>query len=259
MVKRLNTNKGVLTLAAAIFLAMIAVTRAQSGLPMSPGSGGAMNSALLKLFGNNTAFTAHAELRVVDNKAKKETALMPMKFTMLDGKVRADMDTTQIKSQEIPPEVIAEMKKMGMDNITSIQRPDKKTSLLIYPSLQACVETPMSKDEIADATRNYKVEKTKLGRETVEGHACDKNKVVLTGDQGQKVEATVWNAADLKDFPVRIQMTDPDNTVVFTFKDMKPGRPDPSQFEAPEKFTKYDNVQRLMMAAMAKVTNNAGK
>ncbi|HEX4644372.1 MAG TPA: DUF4412 domain-containing protein [Verrucomicrobiae bacterium] len=256
---KLNTGKGGLPLAMAIFLAVSAISQAQSGLPMSPGSGGAMNSALLKLFGNNTAFTAQTELRVVDNKAKKETALMPMKFTMLDGKVRADLDTTQIKSKEVAPEVIAEMKKMGMDSIISIQRLDKKTTLLIYPSLRACVETPMSKDEIAEATRAYKVEKTKLGRETVEGHACDKNKVVLTGDQGQKVEATVWNASDLKDFPVKIQMTDPDNTIVFTFKDVKPGRPDPGLFEAPEKFTKYDNVQRLMMAAMARVTNNAGK
>jgi len=259
MVKRLNTGKGGWLLTAAVFLAMNAVSQGQSGVPMSPGSGAGMNSALLKLFGNNTAFTARAEMRVVDNKAKKETALMPMKFAMLDGKVRADLDTTQIKSSEIPPEAIADMKKMGMDSVVTIQRPDKKISLLLYPSLQAWVETPMSKDEIADATRNYKVEKTKVGRETVEGRACDKNKVVLTSDLGQKVEATVWNAPDLKDFPVKIQMTDPENTIVFTFKEVKPGRPDPSQFEAPEKFTKYDNAQRLLMAAMARVTNNAGK
>jgi hypothetical protein len=255
MLKRLNTSKGGLMLAAAIFLAIKAASPAQS---MVPGSGAGMNSALIKLFGNNAAFAARAELRVLD-KAKKETAVMPMKLAMLDGKVRADLDTTQIKSPEVPAEVVAEMKKIGMDNLIAIQRPDKKTSLLIYPSLQACVETPMSKDEIADATRSYKIDKTKLGRETVEGRACDKNKVVLTSDQGQKVQATVWNATDLKDFPVKIQLTDQENTIVLTFKDVKPGRPDPGQFEAPEKFTKYDNVQRLMMAAMARVTNNAGK
>jgi hypothetical protein len=254
MVKRLNTGKGGWLLAAVIFLAVKAASQS-----MVPGSGAGMNSALLKLFGNNAAFTARAELRVLDNKAKKETTFMPMKFAMLDGKVRVDMDTTQIKSQEIPPEAMADIKKMGMDSVIAIKRPDKKTSLFLYPSLQACVETAMSKDEIADTARNYKVEKTKLGRETVEGRACDKNKVVLTSDQGQKVEATVWNAPDLKDFPVKIQMADPENTIVFTFKDVKPGRPDPGQFEAPEKYTKYDNAQRLMMAAMARVTNNAGK
>jgi hypothetical protein len=224
-----------------------------------PGGGpsSSMNAAMSKLFGNNNAFTSKAELRVLD-KANKETTRMPMGFNMLDGKTRLDIDLTQIKSSQVPAAAIASMKQMGMDQVVTIIRPDKKATLLIYPSLKSYAEIAMSSEEAADANKNFKIEKTKLGKETIDGHACDKTKVVLTDDKGQKQTAISWNAADLKDFPVQLQMTEQDNTILMKFKEIKLGRPDAKQFEAPAGLTRYDSAEKLMKAVMMRSMGGAG-
>ncbi len=154
---------------------------------MPGGSSSELNATLPKLFGNNTAFTAKAEMRVLD-KSQKETTSLPMGFFMLDGKIRMEMDMSRLKSSELPPTALASLKQMKLDQIVTISRPDKKSTLAIYPLLQAYVDKPMGKDEAAAVEKIYKLDKAKLGRETIDGHACDKNKVVLTDDQGKKQE-----------------------------------------------------------------------
>ena len=216
----------------------------------SPAKG--MNAAMMKLFGSNNSFSSKAEIRLLD-KAGKNSAVIPMNFTMLDGKMRMDMDLTQIKSSEMPPNIIPMMKQMGMDTMVAIKRPDKKQDVIIYPGLKSYLEQPSSKEELADAAKNYKIEKTKIGKETIDGHATDKTKVIMTDDKGQKTEATTWNAADLKDFPVQIQMAEDGENVVVKFSDVKLGKPAATQFEVPAGMTRYTNQQQLLQVAASKM------
>ena len=60
----------------------------------------------------------------------------------------------------------------------------------------------------APTNGDYKVETTEIGKETLDGHPCVKNKYVVTDNEGVKHESTVWNATDLKNFPVKIQTTE---------------------------------------------------
>ncbi len=203
-----------------------------------------MNAVMSRLLRNN-AFTAKAELRVLD-KNQKETTLMPIpSYAMLDGKSRFELDMSLVKSADIPAGVAEFLKQVKMDRTVIIIRPDKKTTVVSYPEMQAYTETPFTKDEEAEQQKNYKIDKTKQGKETLDGHACDKNTVVLTDDKGQKQVATVWNATDLKDFPIQLQLSDSDNSIVMKFKDVKLARPDAKQFEAPAGWTKYDASQML--------------
>ena len=187
-----------------------------------------MNAAMLKLFGGNTAFTAHAEFVVYD-KQRKETDRMPANYAFLDGNVRMDIDMSQVKSAEVPSPYLDALKQMSMDQTVVITRPDRKVTYSIYPRAKAYAEIPMPKEETAVLDTNWKLEKSPLGKETIDGHSCQKDKVTFTGDKGQKAEATVWSAADLKDFPVQIQMAaDADTTVLVKFRDLKltlAGRP----------------------------------
>jgi hypothetical protein len=113
----------------------------------------------------------------------------------------------------------------------------------------------MPKEELAAYDKIYNVEKTKLGKETFEGHACEKNKITLTDEKGVKHLATVWNATDLKDFPVQIRMTEhesavqQDSTLIMKFRDVKLVKPDASRFESPAGVTKYKSTEALMEAA----------
>jgi hypothetical protein len=157
-----------------------------------------------------------------------------------------------MRSSQIPGDAVASLKRMRMDQLATIVRPDRKLKLLIYPLLQAYSEVPMDKDELADLDRKYRIEKTKLGHDSIDGHACDKNKVVMTDEKGLKQTATVWYAADLKDFPIQMQMIDGDNTIVIKFKDLKLARPDANRFETPSGFTKYDSPEKLMRSITSK-------
>src|SRR5258707_5478039 len=125
------------------------------------------------------------------------------------------------------------MKSMGMDVMVMISRPDKKTAYIIYPGMKAYAEMPMTDPEAAAKPDQFKMETTELSKETVDGHACTKNKQVVTDEKGTKSEFTAWNASDLKKFPVKIEMTEKGQAVSLAFKDVKFDKVDAAQFYPP--------------------------
>ena len=232
-------------------LAGVAVAQPQMGGGM-PG----WNAAMTRLFGDVKAFSARADMRALD-KAGKESISMTMGFALLDEKVRLVIDLAQMKSAQMPPGAAAQLKQMGMDRMTVIVFPPKKSMYIIYPGLQAYVDMPVpNEDGLGD--KNIKIDKTKLGNETIDGHPCVKNKVIMTDDKGQKSDAIVWNATDLKEFPVQMQMNDKETTVVMRYKDIKLANPDAKQFTAPAGYSKHTDMMQLMQVAVQKVTPGAG-
>jgi len=87
-----------------------------------------------------------------------------------------------------------------------------------------------------------------LGKEDVNGHSCVKTKVVITAGDGKKWEMFVWFATDLRDIPLRIQLTEEDSSTieVFTYKDIQFIKPDANLFEPPAGFTEYTNLETMM-------------
>jgi hypothetical protein len=223
--------------------ALLATTPASAQMP----SQGGLNAAMLKLFGDTTAFSADAELTMQDL-SHKETLRSIVHFALLDGKMRTELDMNQMKSTELSAEDLAGFKQMGLEKMITIVRPDRKSTLVIYPTLKGYAETPMSREQAADLATKFKVEKALLGKEVIDGHACEKSKVLLRGEKGEKHDAVVWNATDLNRFPLRIQMNQPDATVFMQFKQIKLTRPETNQFEAPANFARYDSVERLVRA-----------
>lgn len=215
-------------------------------------------AGLSKLFGNVTAFTAKCDLRVLD-KNEKEKVSLPMEFALLDGKIRVDLDLTQLKGQGIQPEQAAMMKQMGMDKIISIVRPDKKMTAAIFPGMQACLNMPMPKEEAELAEATAKVEKSALGKETVDGHPCEKNKITITGSNGKTTEALVWNASDLKDFPLQVQMKEKNDTFILLYKNIQFTKPAATQFDAPTSYTVYNNTEEFRAGMMQKMMDAAAK
>lgn len=233
-------------LAAALWL-----TGSMAQAQMHPGQTG-LNAAMAKLFGDFKAFSSKADLTML-GEGNKQTMTLGMNFALLEGKMKADVDLASLKSKEFPPEMFAQLKQMGMDRMTTVMRPDKKTTLLIYPALQSYADLPMSQADQAELEGDYKVEKTKLGKETAAGHPCEKYKVIVRGSKGEKHDALVWNATDFKDFPVQIQMDEPDAKILIVYKDIKLAKPDAKQFDVPAGYTKYDSVEKLMQGAMMKM------
>jgi len=246
-------NKYLVLLVTVIAGFTLSTAHAQPGMrggmggPPGPRLGGDM----AKIFGENSAFSANLEMQSTGGPAA-DGMTIPGKLAYLEGKSRFEMDMTQMKSSRMPPQAAEQMKQMGMDKMVAISRPDKKVSYLIYPGMEAYVENAIQDPDAAKSEADYKIETTELGKDTVDGHACVKNKVVVTDKDGKAHESTVWNATDLKKFPVKVETTEGEMTVTMLFKDVKLAKPDAGQFDPPAGFKKYDSMMAMMQQEMMK-------
>lgn len=216
-----------------------------------PGGGnpGELNAAILRLFGDHKSFQASADVKVSD---KNQRALVntPIDVAVLDGKARFAFDLTKLSGASMPPEAVQIIKNAGMAKVVSVARPDLKQVLIIYPDQKSMLRMPMEEKDVKAALGDAKVSKTVLGKETIDGHACTKNKVVMTDAQGRATEATTWNASDLKEFPIQIQSTENGMTSLLKFSDVRFTKQDPALFEAPTGYREYKNMMEAVQSMM---------
>ena len=246
--------KKILALALAVLLASALAGSAQMEAPGSPAG---VNAALSKLFGEVKAFSAQCEVKVYD-KNQQEKVVTPMDFALLDNNIRVEIDMSQMKNKDVPAAAAASMKQFGMDRVVSVIRPDKKASYIIFPGLQAYVNLPLPKKDLDTYEKDPRIETAPLGKETLDGHPCVKNKVTITDDQGGKHEATVWNASDLKAFPVQILTKEKDDTIILRYRRIQLIKPDAKQFDAPAGFKAYQDMEALMQGAAMKMMGGNG-
>ena len=237
-------------LASTIICLGLLPAYSQSGPPGGAPGGPHLGGATGKLFGDNQAFSAGLEMQTTDVSSNTITILGKISFDT--GKSRFEFNLTDMKGGQMPTNAATRMKSMGLDETVAVARPDKKVNYLIYPGLQSYVEMPPPKADSAPTTGDYKVEITEIGKETVDGHRCVKNKYIVTDKEDVKHESTVWNATDLKKFPVKIQTTECGGDVTMLFKNVTLGKPAASLFDQPAAFKKYDNMQQMMQQEMMK-------
>jgi len=237
-------------LALAIFCSRIIPADAQldfAGGQTMQGSGAGME----KLYGSNQTFSATTEMQM-----KSPDATSPMsisgKIYFDQGSSRFEMDMSDLKGGNMPPGAAAQMKSMGLDRIVTISQADKKVVYLIYPNVQSYTEMTLP-DSSATATNDgSKVEFTKLGDETVDGHPCVNNKAVVTDAKGVEHEFTVWNATDLKNFPIKIETDQAGNAITMSYKDISFFKPEAALFNPPASYTRYGSMQEMMQQVMMK-------
>jgi hypothetical protein len=214
-------------------------------------TGPRLGGSTARLFGENTAYSATLEMQATDS-STGDTTSTPGKVAALEGKFRFEMDMAQIKGGHLSPQGAEQMKQMGMDKMVTISRPDKKVTYMVYPNLEAYAEMAIQNSEAAAPAADFKLETTQLGKETVDGHPCVKNKVVMTDKDGNKHEYTVWSATDLKNFPVKIAQLEQGNEITMTFKNIALAKPAAALFDPPSDYTKYDSMPAMMQQEMMK-------
>ena len=238
--KRLSLTSGCIV----YFTIVLLTFRVYSQVP-GAGSAGGINAALTKLFGKVTAFSAQMDLRVVD-KAHAEVMSTSMEFAISDKKIRVAVDMSQMHNKEMPPGMGTALRQMGMAQVISIIRPDKKSIYILYPDQKAFLTMPLPEE------RAIKIQRTELGKETLDEHPCIKTKAVLTDDKGDQIEAVTWNASDLKDFPIQIESTEKEQTSIMHFKQIRFEKPEADQFEAPADYQQFKDPQELLTSVMKK-------
>lgn len=207
---------------------------------------------LLKAFGANSNFTAEAELRSLD-KDQKEKLSTSLNFAVLDGRVRLEIDTTKLKHASIPAMASEALKEFGLDRVVTLVRPDRKATYIIFSGFKAYINSPMATADLATFNSKTAAKRTALGKETLDGHACTKSKLVVGDDPAKEQEATVWDAADLRGFPIQIQMKDKEESVVLRFSKVQFVRSDAKQFDLPADYTEHKDEKSLMQDVMTQM------
>jgi len=222
---------------------------AQMG-PHGGAQGPRLDAATAKLFGDNQTFSAQLEFQMT--MADGSDVTEPCKFMFDNGKSRFEINMSEMRNASMPPGTADQMKSMGMDKMVMISRPELKLAYMVYPGLNSYAEMAAAEAASGTNTSDFKLETTELGKETVDGHECVKNKVTVTDKDGNKTESTVWNATDLKNFPVKIVTDQAGKPVTMLFKNISLAKPASSVFEAPAGFTKYDDVQTMVRTEVMK-------
>jgi hypothetical protein len=181
-------------------LSLVSVSFAQMGGPPPDPC-----AALGKFFTKDVAFTAAAKV-VSTGKKKSDNSTMTMFFAVSGGNLRNEMDLTKMSGMRASD--LDGMKQMGMDKMVVLKLADKQAAYLVYPNLQSYCDMPTGKKGNTEG----KVDKTELGKDTVENHPCTKSKLIFTNNDGQTSEAFVWEATDLKNFPIQYQTVDDGQT-----------------------------------------------
>lgn len=230
---------------AAICLCLTTVSAQMGGPGQNPGSPD-FSGPMARLFADHPAFTAATEVQA-KNAIQGGEMVMPGKLAYLDGKSRFELEMGSLKGANITADALQQLKQMGMDKLTTISDPDKKLVYMVYPGLNAYAEMPIPNPDTQPSGRDLALKITQLGKETVNGHQCLKQQVVVTDKAGKAAEFTVWKADDLRQFPVKIATSQQKMDMVMVFKDVKFAKPDASLFEPPSGSTKYSSIMELMM------------
>ena len=217
------------------------------------GGGGAPGSdfaVLSKLFNKAGSFTARSEVRVLD-KDQKEIISVVMDFARLDKNLRMEVDVAKMKNKDLPVGTIDALQQMGLDKFVTLIRPDRKTLHVIYPKAACYMTLPMKPEEV-EAVEKASLKTEVLGKETLDGHTCVKNKVTIKPAKGEAQVFTVWNATDLKDFPIQTLTKQVADTVITRYTNVQLQRPDAKLFEPPTGLEEFKGLEAFQAGMMKK-------
>ena len=218
-------------------------------LPVGPGGGVPVPEMAIKLpevkepappsFGymdyGKKDFSALMVSTSVD-KSRSETHSFEAPIAKAGEKFRMDMDMSKMAKGEETPNAMSKM--------INISRGDKKVAYTLYPNKQKYI---VHKDEEGHLGEEPKVEKTKVGNETIDKHPTDKYKVKITYKNGESHEGFIWNATDLDGMTIKSEVENKDYRITTELKNIVPKTPAASLFEIPAGFTEAKGFMELMM------------
>jgi hypothetical protein len=107
------------------------------------------------------------------------------------------------------------------------------TNYMVMNGMCMQMTAPQQQNVFAQA-HDATVDRSPAGTDTVDGHACKVENVTVTSSNGKISKMKVWEAQDLKGFPVKIEMETARGPAVMQYKDVSLSAPDASLFVHPD-------------------------
>jgi hypothetical protein len=124
-----------------------------------------------------------------------------------------------------------------------ITRLDKSVVWVLLPAEKVYMETPIAqqKSNPLGLDPDSIIKRERIGKGTVDGHPCIKEKVTVKEADGSTESMYYWEATDIG-WPVKAEALD--GSWSYTYKNIKTGKQDPSLFEVPKGYSKMDTTQQ---------------
>ncbi len=175
------------------------------------------------------------------NKGNNQSSVFDAPLWITGPKVKMEMDMTQMMAASGAKNA----EQSPMSKMTVLNRGDKKTGYTLYPNVQKYLVHA----ETGEPGEKPKIEKTKVGTETIDGHPCDKYKVVITTKDGTTQEGFIWNAKDLGGMTIRSEVENKDFKMTTELKKVVLRSSPASVFEIPQGYTEAKGFAEIMMPA----------
>ena len=91
-----------------------------------------------------------------------------------------------------------------------------------------------------------------MGSETIDGHPCDKFKVVITYKSEKPQEGFIWNAKDLGGMTIKSEVESKDHKMTTELKKIVLKSSPESVFEIPKGYVEAKNFMEIAMPAQPK-------
>lgn len=172
---------------------------------------------------------------------------LPMDVAVSTNVFRWEVDASKVSP--LPPQVKTMAKMMRTDRQIFLVNKNEQRIYMIYPDLHAYIQIPIPESALADVEARSdatQVQKTELGRETIDGHPCIRNKAVTVEPGSPPEQGLMWNATDLQGFPIKMQLNTARGLMKFQFQDVVIQNPDPTLFLVPGNYNLFTNSADLM-------------
>lgn len=123
-----------------------------------------------------------------------------------------------------------------------ITRLDKEVVWMLMTSEEMYTEMPLENDkknQLVQEPDNI-IKRERIGKDIVDGHPANKEKITFRQDNGKKDSIYSWTATDLG-WPIKAEALD--GSWSYTYKDIKKGRQDPALFDVPRGYKRMSGFQ----------------
>ena len=175
------------------------------------------------------------------SKSDNKSWVMDAPLWITGPKMKMEMDLTKMFQASGGQDA----SQSPMSRMTMLNRGDKKTGYTLYPNVQKYIVHTEMDDRVGEKP---KVEKTKVGSETIDGHPCDKYKVVISYKNEKPQEGFIWNARDLVWMTIRSEVENKDFKITTDLKNIVLKSSPASVFEIPQGYTQAKDFMELMMS-----------
>ena len=219
--------------------------RAQMGMP---GGEPGFNSLVTKLFRHIPTFSASVDTTMT-NKSDRSRVMMPMKMAKRDNVLRIEVDLIKVRGAGISLQSMTALQNVGMSRMVSLMFRGTNAMSLLFPDLKFYTRVGLPDAELMD--EKVEIVRKSMGRDLVNGYTCMKQDVTVNVPGGTSTRVTAWEAADLKNFPVRMYFQDENASVVMDYRDVKLTVPGTNQFVVPSDYRYFATLPQLMQEATA--------